>query len=287
VRLLLTGAPGFTGRHFTKIATISGYEVIALKADLTDAKAVNDEVLSIQPEVVVNLAGIAFVAYGDADVMYNVNVLGTRHLLQALFTLENKPKAILLVSSANIYGNAQAEVLDEMTLQVPVNDYGVSKLAMEHVARLWMDKLPIIITRPFNYTGLGQSNNFLIPKIIDHFVRKTSSIELGNLNINREFSDVRTVCHVYIKLLRAESAIGNTLNVCSGKSYSLREIISIMDDIAGYKINVRVNPEFVRPNEVKRLVGSNKFLHEVIGKQEYPHIKETLKWMYEGDFVND
>ena len=282
MKLLLTGAGGFTGKHFSKIAIISGYELIALKSDLTDAKAVNDEVLSIQPNVVVHLAAISFVAHGDADAMYQVNVIGTRHLLQALSGLENKPKAVLLASSANIYGNAQAEVLDEMVAQLPANDYGVSKLAMEHVARLWMDKLPIIITRPFNYTGLGQDPKFLIPKIVDHFVRKEAVIELGNLDVDREFSDVRTVCQAYIKLLKTESAIGNTFNICSGKAYSLREIISIMDDIAGYKIEVRVNPEFIRANEIKRLVGSNDYLHKVIGEQEYPHIKETLNWMYEG-----
>jgi len=282
MKLLLTGSGGFTGKHFSKIAGGLGYEVTALQADLTDAKAVNDEVLSIQPEVVVHLAAISFVAHGDADAMYQVNVIGTSHLLQALSGLENKPKAVLLASSANIYGNAQAEVLDEMTPQLPANDYGVSKLAMEHVARLWGDKLPIIITRPFNYTGLGQDLKFLIPKIVDHFVRKEAVIELGNLDVDREFSDVRTVCQTYIKLLKTESAIGNTFNICSGKAYSLREIISIMEDIAGYKIEVRVNPEFVRPNEIKRLVGSNDYLHKVIGEQEYPHIKETLNWMYEG-----
>ena len=135
MKLLLTGSGGFTGKHFSKIAGGLGYEVTALQADLTDAKGVNDEVLSIQPEMVVHLAAISFVAHGDADAMYQVNVIGTRHLLQALSGLENKPKAVLLASSANIYGNAQAEVLDEMTAQLPANDYGVSKLAMEHVAR--------------------------------------------------------------------------------------------------------------------------------------------------------
>ncbi len=219
------------------------------------------------------------------DVMYRVNVVGTLHLLQALSDLENKPKAILLASSANIYGNARAEVLNETTAQLPENDYGVSKLAMEHVARLWMDKLPIIITRPFNYTSLGQDSKFLIPKIVDHFVRKESIIELGNLDVDREFSDVRIVCQTYLKLLKAESAIGNTFNICYGTEHSLREIISIMEGIVGYRIDVRVNPEFVRPNEIKRLVGSYEYLHKIIGMQEYSHMKETLRWMYEANLT--
>jgi len=287
MKLLLTGANGFTGQHFAAVAKSAGYDVIALEADLTDSKAVSEEVLRVQPKVVVHLAAISFVAHGDADAMYQVNVLGTRHLLQALSALDTKPNAILLASSANIYGNAQAEVLDELTKQLPANDYGVSKLAMEHVARLWMDKLPIIITRPFNYTGLGQDPKFLIPKIVGHFIRKEPLIELGNLDVDREFSDVRIVCQTYLKLLKVEQAIGNTFNICSGKAYSLREIISFMEDIAGYKIEISVNPEFVRPNEIKRLVGNPSYLHQAIGEQECLHIKETLGWMYGGSLLND
>ncbi|MFZ6649805.1 GDP-mannose 4,6-dehydratase, partial [Undibacterium sp. TJN25] len=102
----------------------------------------------IQPDVVAHLAAISFVAHGDADAIYRTNVVGTRNLLDALASLPTKPRAVLLASSANIYGNTNTGILAETEPAQPANDYGVSKLAMEHVARLWMDQLPITITRP-------------------------------------------------------------------------------------------------------------------------------------------
>lgn len=282
MKVLVTGATGFTGRHFSSIARDAGYEVYPLKADLTDAAAVAEEVLQVKPDYVVHLAAIAFVAHGDVDDIYRVNIVGTRHLLHALSLLNVSPKAVLLPSSSNVYGNAEKEQLDETTALQPVNDYGVSKLAMEHMARLWMDELPIVITRPFNYTGLNQHPNFLIPKIVGHFIRKEPAIELGNIEIERDYSDVRVVCDSYLKLLLTPEAIGQTFNVCSCITYSLREIISMMENIAAYKINVEVNPKFVRPNEIKRLAGSNNKLRDIIGPQTNPHLEETLRWMYSG-----
>ena len=282
MKILVTGATGFTGGHFTSIARDAGYDVYALQANLIDGVAVTEEVLQVKPDYVVHFAAIAFVAHGEADDIYRVNIVGTQHLLHALSLLPTPPKAVLLPSSSNVYGHADKETLDETTALLPANDYGVSKLAMEHMARLWTDKLPIIITRPFNYTGLNQHPNFLIPKIVGHFIRKEATIELGNLDVERDYSDVRVVCDGYLKLLLTPEAIGQTVNVCSGVAYSLREIISTMENIAGYKINVQVNPKFVRANEIKRLVGSNKKLHEVIGIQTYPPIEETVRWMYEG-----
>jgi nucleoside-diphosphate-sugar epimerase len=282
MKLLLTGANGFTGIHFSKISTEKiGYEVFPLQANLTDSDAVKREVLKIKPDIVLHLAAISFVAHGDAETIYRVNITGTRNLLQALSTLDKPPKAVLLASSANVYGNAKMEVIDESVPLLPANDYGVSKMAMEHVARLWMDRLPIIISRPFNYTGPGQNPKFLIAKIVGHFIRKEALIELGNLDVEREFSDVRAVCNIYRKLIDTPEAIGKTFNICSGNAYSLRHIISTMEKIAGYKIDVQINPEFVRPNEIKRLIGSNQYLHEIIGAQKYPRIEETLRWMYE------
>jgi len=280
VKLLLTGADGFTGLHFTNMAVDAGYDVISLQSDLLDSIAVKKEVLDVQPDLVVHLAAISFVAYGDAEAIYKVNIVGTRNLLSALSLLDKTPKAVLLASSANVYGNASFEVLDESTPVSPANDYGVSKAAMEQLAQLWMDSLPIIIARPFNYTGEGQDPKFLIPKIVGHFVRKESVIELGNIDVERDFSDVRVVCSVYQKLLETSDAVGKTFNICSGVTHSLKDIISIMERIAGYKIEVKVNPEFVRPNEIKRLVGDNSYLHDVIGNQIYPEIEQTLRWMY-------
>ena len=148
------------------------------------------------------------------------------------------------------------------------------------MARLWMDRLPIVIVRPFNYTGVGQGEHFLLPKIVAHFRKGARSIELGNLAIARDFSDVRTVAYSYRRLLAAAPA-GQVFNVCSGRSYSLGSVIDTMSDIAGYRIAVHVNPAYVRANDVLTLAGSNAGLAAAIGAVEPIPLAETLRWMYQ------
>ena len=94
-----------------------------------------------------------------------------------------------------------------------------------------------------------------MPKIVAHYAARAREIELGSLDVAREFSDVRMVALAYRRLIDAAPA-GETFNVCSGIAYSLSEVLAMMSDIAGYDIAVKVNPAFVRENEVKRLVGS-------------------------------
>jgi len=235
----------------------------------------------VRPDVVAHLAAIAFVGHGDVEHIYRVNVAGTRNLLEALAGLEKKPSAVLLASSANVYGNTDVGIINEDVPAAPANDYAVSKLAMEYMARLWQDKLPLIVVRPFNYTGVGQHENFLLPKIVSHFRRNAADIELGNLHVWRDFSDVRMVAASYRKLLAAGPAVaGQAFNICSGHGYSLGEALDMMADIAGYKINVHVNPAFVRANEVVRLVGDNRRLVAATGVLATVPLADTLRWMY-------
>ena len=122
------------------------------------------------------------------------------------------------------------------------------------MAKLWFAKLPIIITRPFNYTGIGQAGNFLIPKIVNHFRENKKQIELGNINVSRDFSDVRDIAKSYVDLLESD-VCSEVFNLCSGNVHSLSSIITKMEKIAGYSIDVQVNPDFVRENEIKILGG--------------------------------
>lgn len=295
MKALITGIHGFTGRYMAAELVQAGYEVVGLThrpddrsipgvsevrscalADLQGLVTVMDQ---FQPDIVIHLAAIAFVAHGDVSSIYETNLMGSRNLLDAIIRAGVKPKAVLLASSANVYGNSTGGMLDEQTTPAPANDYAVSKLAMEYVAKLFQDRLPITIARPFNYTGVGQTENFLLPKIVAHARRLAPVIELGNLDVARDFSDVRMVVQCYRRLLEQPEAIGDTFNVCSGQAHTLHEVLSYVQEISGHDFEVRVNPAFVRANEVKSLLGNRSKLESVIGSVSDIPLLETLGWM--------
>jgi GDP-6-deoxy-D-talose 4-dehydrogenase len=291
---LLTGRSGFTGRYVARELEAAGYEVVGLSdhrdpadkgsinVNLLDREAVHAAVSALQPDVVLHLAAISFVAHGDADEIYRVNVVGTRNLLDALASTSKLPQLVVLASSANVYGNADVEPITECAPMAPENDYAVSKCAMEYMARLWMDKLPIVITRPFNYTGVGQSEKFLIPKIVAHFRRGERVIELGNTQVVRDFGDVRDVSRAYLAILESRP-VGKTFNICTGVGHSMDDVLAMMTDIAGYQIEKRINPAFVRANEVRRLIGSGALLENAIRLGSRIPLRDTLTWMYAND----
>ena len=278
MRVLVTGLDGFTGRYVRQVLGNNGHEPVGLKSDLTNAGAVKQEVKSLKPNAVIHLAAISSVEHDNANAIYQVNLIGTRNLLDALSQQQSKIQCVLLASSANIYGNSIEGIIDESVPPSPVNDYGVSKLAMEYMAKLWMDKLPIVISRPFNYTGVGHDARFVIPKLVDHFARRAKSIELGNLDVEREFNDVRTVAEIYFRLLK-QGETGQIYNICSGRPVSLKAVIDALKQITGHALEVKVNPAFVRAHEVHRLCGSPAKLEARIGKLQHPPLEETLRWM--------
>ena len=278
MKILLTGADGFTGLHFKSIAETAGHQVVALKADLIDIAKVRSEILRVAPDAVVHLAAISFVGHAMDAEFYGVNVVGTMNLLSALAALPHKPYKVLLASSANVYGNCDHSPIAEDQIVAPVNHYAMSKLAMELMARTYLDRLPLVFSRPFNYTGVGQGASFLIPKLVSNFVQRAPLVELGNLHVEREFNDVRMVCKAYLALL-SHGVIGEVYNVCTGEAYSLLQVIRLLSDITGHMINVQVNPAFVRVNEVHRLCGSPNKLLTVTGAIEKYDLVDTLQWM--------
>jgi nucleoside-diphosphate-sugar epimerase len=283
--MLVTGADGFTGVHFVKQAREAGYEVFEFNADLTNPQAVEAQVDAAAPDMVVHLAGISFVGHGKPSAFYDVNVIGTLNLLDALLKLPKLPTRVLLASSANVYGNCEQSPILETQAPAPVNHYAMSKLAMEHLAMTYTDRLPLFFVRPFNYTGPGQVESFVVPKIVAHFKRTASTVELGNLTVEREYNDVRMVIDAYLKLLTA-AEVGETYNICSGKTFTLHQVIDAMVELTGHQINIAVNPAFVRSNELHRLCGDATKLNATIGKFDSIALKDTLRWMLESNGLN-
>lgn len=292
MNVLITGIDGFTGKHLEKFLTEKGHNVFGtvieastkghhLKCDIRNRAEVDLVMAKARPDYVFHLAGISFVEETDRSMIYDVNVLGTQNILDALLSLAVEPKKIIIASSATVYGNQDKSVLDEGICPKPVNHYGCSKLAMEHMATTYFDKLNIVMTRPFNYTGIGHSENFIIPKIVSHFAAKKTSIELGNLEVAREFNDIRTVIAMYYKLMTSDVK-SEIINLCTGNVVKLKEVLRYMEHLAGYQINVNVNPAFVRQNEIPVLMGSVEKLHSLVDVENEFTIEDTLKMMYKG-----
>lgn len=293
-KVLITGINGFTGRYLASTLLSAGYEVHGLvhskdsspviegatlhAGSLSDAAGLAAIVQQVQPDNVAHLAAIAFVAHGDIDAMYQTNVVGTRNLLEALAKNGKSLDSVLVASSANVYGNATEGMLDESMPAAPANDYAVSKVAMEYVVGLYRERLPVVMARPFNYTGVGQSESFLIPKIIQHVRRRAPVIELGNLDVARDFSDVRVVVQYYSRLLAANLA-GQTFNICSGNAHTLRQVLEMARSISGHDFAVTVNPAFVRANEVRTLTGDPQRVINAVGAVPSIPLEDTIRWM--------
>lgn len=289
-RVLITGYRGFTGQYLAARLREEGAEVYGLVqkksddamefcCDLRCVADVREVVLAVKPSHVVHLAAISFVAHGDIRAFYDVNLFGTLNLLEAIGALGTVPERVLIASSANVYGAPRVEVVDEQQCPLPINHYGNSKLAMENMVRNWMERMSIVIARPFNYTGIGQDERFLIPKIVAHLKRRVAVLQLGNMDIARDFSDVRDVAKAYARLLDDEGAAGQTVNICSGIAYKLREVLELACEFAGYRPEVRVDSGLIRSNEIKRLVGDYGRLRKLTGFVPSISMTETLRWM--------
>jgi nucleoside-diphosphate-sugar epimerase len=280
-RVLVTGGNGFTGRHLTRELERRGYTVVAsteTDCDLRNPEAVISVVESARPEFVIHLAAISFVPHGSPAEIYEVNTVGVTNLLDALSEASPGVAKVILASSSQVYGPAHSASLDEGSPCRPMSHYACSKLAMEHMAATYAGRLPIIITRPFNYTGPGQPAHFLVPKIVEHFARRAATIELGNTDVVRDFSDVRMVVDAYCRLLEAPCHSG-TFNICSGVGRSLRWLLDEAGRLASHQIEIKVNADLVRATDPACTVGSSRRLVDTIGPLNHVDFSRTLRWM--------
>lgn len=279
MRVALTGADGFTGRFVIAELDRRGIGWIALDPDITDAAAIDAAVAANSFDAVIHLAAIAFAGGNDWNAFYRVNQIGTFNLLQSI--AHHRPGAVcLLASSAQIYGPGASGLIDETAPANPANHYAVSKYAMELGGTIWGDALDIRIARPFNYTGVGQEDRYLVPKIVGHFARRASVIELGNTHVLRDFGDVRAVASAYCDLL-ASPHRGLLVNVASGVLRSIEDIMQTLVGLTGHTMDIQVNPAFVRANDVPVLGGNPQTLRLFAPSWEPVPFENTLAWMLE------
>ena len=279
-KVWLIGADSFTGTHLLPSLEKNKYQVDISEVDITNREQVSEAMLRIEPDYIISLAAISFVPDDGDESIYAVNTFGAQNILAACLKLPKKPKNIILASSANIYGVQKQEQVDENSIPNPVNHYGCSKWSMEQIAQTYSEQLNITITRPFNYTGIGQDSKFLVPKIVEHFIKKTTVLKLGNIDVWRDFSDVRWIIEAYTKLLSRENKGLTRVNLCSGNLISIREIIEVLQQITDHQITVETDIDLVRKADISRQCGSNKKIFELLPNlSSVIELKETLKWM--------
>ncbi len=287
-KVLITGINGFTGKYLKKYLEENNYEVYGIsnqidqddstifQCDITNIEEIKEILIKIQPNYIVHLAAISFVQHANIQEIYNVNVIGTQNLLDACTEIKRSIKKIILASSATVYGNQSHSILDETLCPNPNNHYGISKLAMELLAKTYFQKLPILITRPFNYTAPGHGEMFIIPKIAQAFKTKQKELELGNLEVYREYNSINYVCEVYLKLMQTE-ATSEIVNIASGKIHSLNEIIALFEKESNHTILIKRNPLFIRNEETFRLTGDIRKLSSIIDLPINHTISDVIK----------
>ncbi|MBY4722337.1 MULTISPECIES: NAD-dependent epimerase/dehydratase family protein [Burkholderia] len=270
--ILVTGATGFVGRHLVHQLRELGHTVVgtttrggdgAEVCDLRDRDRVHEVVRAADPDVVIHLAALSSVTQGATLEYYETNLVGTENLMQAVDSLGSR-RRFIFVSTAGVYGNQKTSLLSEDLAPLPVSHYGISKFACERVVSNFGDRHDITIARPFNLIGVGQSSSFIVPKLVRHFARREPSIRLGRLEPVRDYIDVHSCCDILASLIGQDASYGEVVNICSGRGTSVQELLDVIADICGHKIEVVAAPEFMRANEVFRLLGSTEKLDRLL-----------------------
>jgi GDP-4-dehydro-6-deoxy-D-mannose reductase len=297
VRALVTGASGFAGTHLLARLQQDGHDVAAPAFDVRDRDATVGAVAAAQPDVVFHLAAQAFVPQSlhEPDETYAVNVLGTANVLAALRERRaaGAGARLLFVSSADVYGahDPQAYPLTETVAPKPANPYAASKLAAEALVlgEVRAFGLDAVITRAFNHIGPSQDERFAVASFAAQLAAIANGAEpkmfVGNLTAKRDFLDVRDVADAYVKLAQS-GASGEIYNVCSGTAVSMREILGELIRIAHVPVEVREDPQRMRPSDVPLVYGSNEKLREACGWTAHIPLRRSLQDVYAGALMS-
>lgn len=294
--VLVTGAGGFAARFVVPKLEQAGLQVFesvrpgsrcrsrfgstTVSLDLRDELETKHLIADIRPNYIFHLASKSYAGSDNIEEYYSTNTIGGINLLRAVVDANYCLEKFLTVSSGAIYGSQTDQAIAEDVMPKPPNDYAISKLAFEHACQNYRGLIPIVVARPFNFTGRGQNKKFLIPKIVEHFKERASKIKLGNIHVSRDYSDVRYVAEALVGLL-LKGKPGEAYNISTAVPVKLIELISICEEITGHSINIEVDKSLVRRNDPEVIVGSNhKLLNLNLGVNPID-IETTLRWMLE------
>lgn len=291
-RLLVTGLDGFVGRVVQDMVERREADarfklvVPGTAIELLDPASLARAIEETQPDLVLHLAAQSFVpsSISDPRATYNVNFLGTLNLLEAL-EARGFSGRMLYISSGDVYGLVAPDALPIVETHAvrPRNPYAVSKAAAELLCYQWTQShaFDIVLARPFNHVGPGQAEWFVVSDFARQVVEvklglREPVIRVGDIEVTRDFTDVRDVAQAYLLLLE-RGIKGEVYNICSGKEQSIREILERLIVIAGIRCRIERDEARFRPNEQKRIYGSYARLNEQMGWQPAIGIDKSLQ----------
>ncbi len=303
MRVLITGITGFVGPYLADHIAEAAPEaevcglvwpgdsappppgVRTVAGDLTDRSSLETALGEAAPDLIFHLAAASSVetSWQHPDQAFEINVVGTVNLFQALQTCNLNPKTVV-ISSAEVYGRIEGDeqpIREETPLQ-PVSPYGGSKAAQDLAAYQYFEHcgLPTVRLRSFHHTGPGRPANF----VASSFAQQIAKIEaglieprlfVGNLEAIRDFSDVRDVVRAYwLAALHAEP--GKAYNICSGNGNIVRRLLEILLDQSSAEVKVEVDPDRLRPADIPFLVGNHDRFVEATGWRPEIPLEKTL-----------
>lgn len=288
-RLFVTGLTGFVGQHIQArlLADASGWELLPVPSRYDLGEPDSLEGLWPQvPDAVIHLAGQTFVpeAFRDPARTLNINVLGTLNLLQAL-KARGFAGTFLYVSSGDVYGQVSEDHLPITELQPPCprNPYAVSKLSAEFLSLQWglSEGWSVLVARPFNHIGTGQKDSFVIASAARQINRikqglQTPRLEVGDIDVTRDFLDVGDVVSAYLALLE-NGTPGQVYNICSGREQSIRSLIEQLGDLAQVDVQLVQDSARLRPADQRRVCGSHTRLAQTTGWTPAITTQQTLR----------
>jgi len=286
MRAMVTGADGFVGRHLTRHLRERGDEVqgIDRERDVTDERSMREVFDWFRPDVTYHLAALTHVgeSWTRASEFTRVNVVGTQRVLDAAFAAVPDGTTVL-VSSSEVYGVTRPEdqPVRETARLAPANPYSSSKVEAERVARdvVRTRGQRVVIARPFNHLGPGQSTTFVVPalitRLLDALERDEAVISVGDLSTRRDFSDVRDVVRAY-RLLGELGVAGEAYNVASGVDVAVGDIAADLVAELAPSVTLAVDPELLRPIDVPVSRGSFEKLRAATGWSPVIPLSVTL-----------
>lgn len=280
----ITGIAGFAGGHLAKELLDNGYQVSGsfykddspeqikylkkncklYSLDILNRSKVSKLIHKLQPNYIFHLAAFSSVgqSFANERLTYEINFNGTLNLLEASCDLNNLHKFIF-ISSSECYGkfSPKTKILTEDDSLNPISPYGISKVAAEHLCRLYHSRynFPVVIARAFNHSGPGQNENFVIPSFCKQIAmietgQQKPIMKVGDLSVKRDLSDVRDIVSGY-RFMAEKGKDGSVYQLCSGKAISIQSVLNKLLKFSNKKITVKIDKKFFRKNDIPIICG--------------------------------